>query len=164
MTEDQFWEIIEASRQASSDCEAQADALQESLSELAASEIMAFDQIFHQKLVGAYHWDVWGVAYLVNGGCSDDCFEYFRAWLIGQGKAAYEQVLADPQSIVSILENSEDEVECEALMYASHSAYESLEGEVMPVLERMSSPAPAGEPWEEQDLEERFPKVAERCA
>jgi hypothetical protein len=30
--------------------------------------------------------DQWGAAYLANGGCSDDGFDYFRGWLIGQGR------------------------------------------------------------------------------
>ena len=34
----------------------------------------------------SYRWDLWGAAYLANGGCSDDGFDYFRGWLIGQGR------------------------------------------------------------------------------
>ena len=124
-------------------------------------------KIFLHKRIDAYRWDLWGVAYLINGGCSDDSFEYFRCWLIGQGEAAYKQVLAEPQSILSFLEGDEEEVECEALMYASSRAYESLVGEAMSPLKKEYSGAahpaePAGEPWEEEDLESRFPKVAER--
>ena len=161
MTEAQFWELIHASRQAGSDCDAQADALQAMLSELSGQEIIEFDEIFFHKCIEAYRWDLWGVAYLINGGCSDDCFEYFRCWLIGQGEAAYKQVLADPQSILSLLEGDE-ELDCEALMYASGYAYESLAGEALPVVARDYPDEPVGEPWEEDDLESRFPKVAKR--
>ncbi len=34
---------------------------------------------------------------VVNGGCSDDGFEYFRGWLIGQGGAYFEAALKDPE-------------------------------------------------------------------
>ena len=163
MTEAQFWELIHASRQTASDCEAQADALQAILSERTGQDIIEFDAIFFRKRLEAYRWDLWGVAYLINGGCSDDGFEYFRCWLIGQGESAYKQVLADPQSILSLLAGNE-ELECEALMYASGDAYESLTGEALPVVERDYPEEPIGEPWEEEDLERRFPKVAERYA
>jgi hypothetical protein len=45
--------------------------------------------------------DQWGAAYLANGGCSDDGFDYFRGWLIGQGRKVYETVLADPDSLAA---------------------------------------------------------------
>lgn len=38
-------------------------------------------------------------AYLVNGGCSDDGFDYFRGWLIARGREVFEDVLADPDAI-----------------------------------------------------------------
>ena len=47
----------------------------------------------------SYRWDLWSAAYLANGGCSGDGFDYFRGWLIGQGRTAYETVLADPDAL-----------------------------------------------------------------
>jgi len=40
---------------------------------------------FRRYLNKAYTWDLWGAAYLINGGCSDDGFEYFRRWLVSRG-------------------------------------------------------------------------------
>ncbi|MFL6076856.1 MAG: DUF4240 domain-containing protein [Mycobacteriales bacterium] len=32
----------------------------------------------------SYQGDLWGAAYLINGGASDDGFDYFRGWLIAR--------------------------------------------------------------------------------
>jgi hypothetical protein len=40
------------------------------------------------------------VAYQLNGGCSDDCFVYFRCWLLAQGRASWEAALGDPDSLM----------------------------------------------------------------
>jgi len=47
-------------------------------------------------MADSYRVDLWGAAYLINGGCSDDAFEYFRGWLIVQGRGTYERIVADP--------------------------------------------------------------------
>ncbi|MFE5591185.1 DUF4240 domain-containing protein [Streptomyces sp. NPDC056549] len=32
-------------------------------------------------------------AYMVNGGCCDDGFDYFRGWLIAQGRNVFERAV-----------------------------------------------------------------------
>lgn len=162
MIEERFWNIIDTSRETSTDCESQCSELQRILSELPAQDILEFDRIFREKLIEAYRWDLWGVAYLINGGCSDDGFDYFCCWLIGQGRQVFETVLSDPQRILSCLEGDEEDVECEGLLYASHYAYEEVAGEEMPTIGMSRPLEPLGEPWEEEDLERRFPQVAAR--
>ena len=39
-----------------------------------------------QRLAEAYRWDIWAIAFIINGGCSDDGFEYFRGWLVRKAK------------------------------------------------------------------------------
>ena len=46
----------------------------------------------------AYRTDVWALAYLLRGGCSDDSLDAFRGWLILQGRKVFEATLADPDS------------------------------------------------------------------
>jgi Protein of unknown function (DUF4240) len=50
-------------------------------------------------MVESYRWELWGAAELLNGGASGDGFEYFRAWLIAQGRAVYEAAMRDPDSL-----------------------------------------------------------------
>jgi len=46
--------------------------------------------------------DLWGAAYLINGGCSDDGFDYFRGWLIAQGREVFERTVADPDALAEL--------------------------------------------------------------
>jgi len=164
MTEAQFWNLIEQSRQNCPACEQQSQQLQQILTALPPTEIVEFQQIFADKLALAYRWDLWGVAYLIGGGCSDDGFEYFCRWLVGQGKARYEQALVDPESVIEGLSEHERDLECEELFYASGAAYEALTGEMMPMVDLAYPRHPIGEPWIETELVDRFPRVAQRGA
>jgi len=39
---------------------------------------------------------------LINGGCSDDGFFYFRAWLISRGQKVYDAALQNPDSLAKV--------------------------------------------------------------
>ena len=39
----------------------------------------------------SYDWNLWGAAYLMKGGCSDDAFDYFRGWLVAQGRRVWSE-------------------------------------------------------------------------
>ncbi len=100
MDQDGFWALIEAAGEAAGwDAEGVADDLVCRLRELPVAELLAFDAIQQALMAESYRWDLWGAAELLNGGASDDGFEYFRAWLIAQGRAVYEAALRDPDSL-----------------------------------------------------------------
>jgi len=123
MNEDIFWQLIADSKQPSGgDSDAQVAALRERLQSLPESEIVEFDSLLHVQLDRSYHRDLWAAAYVINGGCSDDGFDYFRAWLIAQGRELFERALQDPESLVEV---AEPEVELELFLYASIVAYEA---------------------------------------
>ena len=152
-----FWQLIEDSREnAGGDPEAQAEELTDLLSDLPADEIVAFDRLLHELLAAAYRWDLWGAAYIINGGCSDDGFEYFRAWLVAQGERTYREALADPETLVDRAEP--DATNAESLLYAAGDAYRVETGRDLP-----ASPSHLGEPtgdrWHEDDLTRLFPKL-----
>lgn len=162
MTNTQFWNLIDQSRQGSGDCKAQTERLQQILSTLPPTDIVEFQQIFADRIVESYRWDLWGVAWLIGKSCSDDSFEYFCRWLIGQGKVVYEQALVDPQSIANCLEGNDRDIECEELFYAGGEAYEAIIGEIMPSIDLAYPRHPVGEPWTSKEVVERFPQVAQR--
>jgi hypothetical protein len=154
-----FWQLIEESREnAGGDLDEQAADLTDLLSELPADEIVAFDRMFRQYLNDAYRWDLWGAAYIINGGCSDDGFEYFRCWLIAEGERVYLEALADPESLVGRAE-PDGQNEAESMQYAAADAYEVETGRKLTDLHIVPPSEPAGEPWEEDDLEARFPRL-----
>lgn len=161
MTDDQFWALIHASRQQSTGCELQTRELQRLLFSYSAQEIINFDQIFHQKLIESYRWDLWGIACLIQGHCSKQDFQNFCAWLIGQGQETYEQILDDPQSILTLVDEDEELLGCEALIYASTYAYDDVVGDEMPPSTLEFPLSMKGTPLREDDLSRQFPKVAE---
>jgi len=160
MTEEEFWKLIEKSGEQSGECEAQAAALAWLLSAQTAGAIQAFDDIFAAKRADAYRWDLWGAAYLINGGCSDDGFEYFRCWLIGQGREIFESALKNPDSLADVLSGDEDDLECEDLLYAADRAHEDLVGDPLPPRTYSGPSEPHGSEWDEDDLAEMFPRLA----
>lgn len=161
MTEDQFWEMIDASRSRSKDCEGQARVLQRLLFESSAEDILAFDRLFREKVINAYRWDLWGIAYLINGSCSPKGMRAFCCWLVGQGRHTYEQILREPESILRWVEEDEEELGCEALMHVSAYAYDDVVGDDIPTPALKIPEEPTGTPWDEGEIEKQFPKVAE---
>ena len=166
MDETRFWAIIEAGgRKSLADPECQLAAIHKLLLLLSPDEIRDFHRLFNQKLADAYTWDLWGAAYLINGGCSDDGFHYFRAWLVSRGRAVYEAAIVNPDTLADITDPERDDYEFEDLLSAPQVAYEELRGEEMhPVKFRWPS-KPRGRRWDFDDDEQvlrRLPKLARR--
>lgn len=158
MTHDLFWEIIESTKQQHpDDPEAQVEALVAALKQLPSEEIIEFDKIYDEYRFRAYRWDLWGAIYLLEGGCSDDGFEDFRAWLISHGRETYERVIADPDSLAD--EHDPDGCFLEEFAYAPNQAYRELTGDDLPDRERQF-PEIVGDPWDEEDLDDLFPRIA----
>src|SRR5688572_27091927 len=103
MTDDRFWALIGRTTAQQADPDRQVEALRKELGALTPAEIAAFEAAFQRAQQRAYSWDLWGAAYLINGGASDDGFEYFRRWLISRGRAVFEAALADPEQLADML-------------------------------------------------------------
>lgn len=110
MTEDEFWEHIRATRRV--DPDAHVERLTARLTKLPPEEILDFDHLWRVVAARAYRRDLWGAAYIINGGCSDDGFDYFTDWLILQGRTVYEAAIADPDTLAEVLDGEEVECEC----------------------------------------------------
>ena len=96
MADAEFWTLIEVTHGAY-------EALLEALARLPTEEIIAFDDhVWHFSNV-SYRGDLWCVAYVAMGGCSDDGFDYFRGWLITKGEIVFKATLQDPDSLVDVL-------------------------------------------------------------
>jgi hypothetical protein len=50
----------------------------------------------------SYNYRLWEAVYALNGGSSDDVFEYFRSWLISQGKNKFYWTLKFPRLLFFI--------------------------------------------------------------
>ena len=110
MDEEKFWELIAiANSKSDGDYEQLQEELGEELAKLSGEEIIHFDNRFSFYRGQAYTWDLWAAAYIMNGGCSDDCFMDFRGWLIGKGKETYFKALEDVESLAEIDYDMEEE-------------------------------------------------------
>lgn len=163
MNADEFWNLIERSRKGAEDPDEQAGRLEESLGMFSEAAILDFDRHYEERVAEAYRWDLWGAAFVINGGCSDDGFEYFLGWLIAQGREYYEAALADPEQAGRRARPGEM-VECESIAYAAAKAYEAKTGRDDFYDRRAKVPRgePAGASWEEEDLPRLFPKLTAR--
>ena len=161
MEDSKFWEIIESVTSHISDPEDILAELVEALKALAPEEIIAFKQKQYELDDLAYRWDIWAVAYILNGGCSDDGFAYFRAGLICGGRKKYETALNDPETIADWLP---EDFEGEDFMYLANDAYENLTGNEFPYDQLVSSESsgPKGEEWDEDDLPKLYPALCDK--
>jgi hypothetical protein len=160
MDEATFWALVDGARsEATPALSNQAEILQRALQSLPPPEIALFDRIFRQLHNDAYRWDLWAAAYIIEGGCSDDGFENFRAGLIGLGRDVYEAALKDPGSLVRLPTRGID-FSNEEMLYAASSAYEAVTGEQLPDDGLIPPAVPIGEPWDEDAVGEEYPELA----
>ncbi|EST23497.1 DUF4240 domain-containing protein [Streptomyces roseochromogenus] len=169
MDETEFWELIDAAREsAEGDPEEQADVLVDRLLQMDPELVLDFARHFEARYNRAYRWDLWGAAWVLLDGASDDAFDFFRCWLIGQGREVYEGAVHEPDSLAELLGEFDEEIDGdgEELGYAADEAYEQLTGTVAPDLGIAPAPAePEGTPLDfenERALAERFPRLWDR--
>jgi hypothetical protein len=98
----QFWDLIASSSRPTQD--EYRRALQAELEKLELDDILAFHARLWGLLGQANQVDLWAAAYLIQGGCSDDGFLYFRCWVISRGRQVFESALAGPDSLVDVVD------------------------------------------------------------
>ncbi len=157
---DRFWYVIEHSRRVAGELDAgftgrQRDALWDMLTRFTSEEIVSFDRTLAALHAEACRWDLWAAAYILLGGCSDDCFSDFRRWLISMGPTVYRDALRDPETLarvageVDVLESCFDD-----LPYLAGEA--RVDGDEERPADRAE---PAGRPWEEHELPRLYPAL-----
>lgn len=164
----EFWSLIERTRPATVDPAQHAAAIRAELVEEGLSATLRWTAAFDRAMESLYSWELWGAAYYGLAGCSDDTFEYLRAWLIGQGEDTWRQARDDPEGLFVLLLDSTNDPEDrweslrihdgEHLLYAGGEAHQSLTGEWIPALPRDQG-QPSGTGWEEEALPELYPRL-----
>lgn len=155
MDEPTFWRLIESARRGSDgDLGSLVENLVDNLARLSEDDIRSFDRMLGGLLERSYDRRLWAAAYVINGGCSDDGFDYFRGWLIAQGERVFTRALQDPDTLADV---AESEAECEDLLYAASRAFEEKTGREMPAepVQRVLK----GSEWEESQLPTMFPRL-----
>jgi len=161
-----FWSLIDQSRRAGNgDAQLQIENLKSLLAELDSAEVVDFDRHFGECHDRAFTWDLWGAAFIIGGGCSDDGFIDFRAWLISRGERVFEAALLDADSLARAVKSNDGDCRHEAFLYVAADVWEQLTdlpADEFPehAIERKVDPD--GEPWEEEDLAERLPNLSRK--
>ncbi|MDT7787524.1 MAG: hypothetical protein QOF58_5943 [Pseudonocardiales bacterium] len=135
-----FWTLIADARAQvtdPSDSEAVAAAASTLLAARPPAEIVAAQQVLWDLLALSYRNPLWAAAYLINGGCSDDGFDYFRGWLLAQGREVFESAVAAPDSLASLpaviaAAESGVEFECELTLNIAWNAHLAATGMKLP--------------------------------
>jgi hypothetical protein len=128
MNEDQYWELVDKSLKNSKNRDEQEAYLIKELSKLSPQEMLGFTI----KSYGL-SWDIntsemWCAGYLMNEGCSDDGFEYFKRWVVSKGKEVYYNAKKNPDSLIDAIEENADYYEFETFLYSGQYAFENLTG------------------------------------
>jgi hypothetical protein len=160
-----LWRLIGETREAGGgDTGRQSELLQARLEQLPAQQIADFSRIRHALDERAYTWDLWGAAYVIEDGCSDDCFRDFRAYLISLGRGPYEAALRAPDSLAPVVEDAETG-NWEDADDVAPEAYSDVTGEDIPSGDSDVSGEPRGTPWDDEQQDElvrRYPRLVAR--
>jgi hypothetical protein len=159
----EFWKLIDASRKtANGDAQAQVETLRKLLTALAPDALVAFDRLMSQYHARAFNWGLWGAAFIIGGGCSDDGFLDFRGWLISRGEKAYEDALRNPETLINVVKVDEEDCQVEGFQSVAGDVWEEKtcqSSDDFPRHDIERHVKPTGAAWEEDDLEKRFPKL-----
>jgi hypothetical protein len=168
MRTDDFWQLIDRARTGGGEPDAIAARAVALLAARDPEEIVGYAHHQQRVLAASYRVDLWGAAYLINGGASDDGFEYFRGWLMTQGREVFARAVAEPDSLAELPQIraaslSGEEFECEDMLAVPWEAYRRATATDLPA-ERATVPEPdLNDFWDfddEQEARRRLPRLA----
>ena len=158
MNTDQFWQLIDDVHVASGgDMDRKCELLTARLRALPYEDLRSFRAEFEGADIAAYSWGVWGAIYTLCEGCSDDKFDDFRATLISCGRATFEKVIGDPDSLADVA--LPDDPCYEGYQYVPTEVETQVLGQ--PV-DRVDWPSePSGDEWDdsEEELARLYPRI-----
>ncbi len=129
LDEELYWQIVAESLANSKNEEEQEAYLIDQLEKMSLQEIIGFRLRTDKLLYDTYTSHMWCAAYLINSGCSDDGFEYFRNWVISRGKEAYTNAKQNPDTLITQINESRDYYEFESFWYVALEAFENKTGQ-----------------------------------
>jgi hypothetical protein len=164
-TTDPFWTLITETRGAAGkDTGTQSELLRDRLSKLGSSQILAFDRWWRALDKRLYTWEVWGAAFVIEDGCSDDCFRDFRAYVISLGPDAFGTATKNPDALAPIVSDSKIG-DWEGAKDMAPDAFSMATDGDFPYDTDDLSGTPRGVPWsdsQEQAVVNRYPRLASR--
>lgn len=124
LDEDLFWSIIDQSLKNTNNQDQQEQFLIREISKLTPKQMVGFRLRTDKLLYDTYNSEMWCAAYIMNGGCSDDAFEYFRNWLISRGKETFYSAKQNPDNLIDVVNPDEEYYEFEGFWYVALEAFQ----------------------------------------
>jgi hypothetical protein len=128
LDEDLFWSILDTSLQNFTNQDEQEQVLIQEIENLTPKEMVGFRLRTDKLLYDTYTSEMWCAGYLMNGGCSDDGFEYFRNWVISRGKSTYYKAKQNPDSLISEVNDDTEIYDFESFWYVALVAFNNKTG------------------------------------
>ncbi|PZF89334.1 DUF4240 domain-containing protein [Micromonospora endophytica] len=168
MRTDDFWQLIEKAGAGGGEPDAVAARAVALLAARDPEEIVGYARHQQRVLAASYRVDLWGAAYLINGGASDDGFEYFRGWLMTRGREVFARAVADPDSLAELPEIrtaslSGEEFECAQMLAVPWDAYRKATASDLPAEREAARTPDLNDFWDFDDADEarrRLPRLA----
>ena len=125
LNEDLYWTIVENSIKKTTNQEDQELFLISEIEKLSPKEMIGFRLRTDKLLFDTYNENLWCAAYIINGGCSDGGFEYFRCWLIAKGKDTFYKVKDNPDALINLVTKGQENYEFEGFWYVAMNAFKN---------------------------------------
>jgi len=174
MTEDHFWHIIEhrlewrilapnLSTFLPKDRTNDEDIFIQNLATYSEDEILSFANYWYHHVFRPPELDLWAAAYLIEQGCSDDCFMgWVRPGAVLLGRERFENLVKDVESLAG-LPNGGQELFVGEFGSVVSSAYEMKTGRKLPDdipnLPRAADPPGRIHYGDSRELSELLPKL-----
>ena len=123
-----FWNIVNLSVRNTKNQDQQESFLVKEIEKLTPKQMIGFRLRTDKLLYDTYNSEMWCAGYIMNGGCSDDGFEYFRNWTISRGKEIFYKAKENPDSLISEFIEGEDYYDFESFWYVALTAFENKTG------------------------------------
>jgi hypothetical protein len=129
LDENLYWQIIADSLKISENQDEQREYLVTRLQDLTSIEIIGFRLRTDKLLYDTYNSEMWCAGFIMNGGCSDDGFEYFRNWVISRGRDVYYKAKENPDSLIDQVDEDIEDFDFEDFWYVALDAFKKKTGE-----------------------------------
>lgn|GEM_PF-1331981 len=161
ITEAKFWSLLAKGRKrgATSACDC---CVARYLKKLSDEEVFAFGLMLYEKVCDLNTWRIWGAGEVIMPSMSDDSFHYFRTWIVGCGKEAYELAMREPDALGPFVDDAEGNIDNEALEYSALKVLKErgIEDDFRDRASRDADDAPDGEPFNLETLSTTYPRLA----
>lgn len=128
LDEDLYWSIIANSLNRTKNQDDQEQFLIKEIGNLTPTQMIGFRLRTDKLLYDTYNSEMWCAGYIMNRGCSDDGFEYFRNWVISRGKETYYKAKENPDNLIDEVDSQLEMYDFEGFWYVSLAAFEQKTG------------------------------------